>query len=121
MHKTYENYCISRIIQELYNLEIKFITQQMFKRQDGNIALADLYFPQINLYVEIDENYHKKKLTDDKKRTKEIQETNQLIRKKLKNLDEIITEDLEEVRIDVSESIDIENINKQIDSVVENM
>ena len=54
-HKKYENYCITRIIHKLDNEYIQFITQQLFKRPDGKFALADLYFPQLNISVEIDE------------------------------------------------------------------
>ena len=57
-HKKYENYCITRIIHRLDNEYIQFITQQLFKRPDGKFALADLYFPQLNISVEIDEPHH---------------------------------------------------------------
>ena len=53
-HKKYENYCITRIIHKLDNEYIQFITQQLFKRPDGKFALADLYFSQLNISVEID-------------------------------------------------------------------
>ena len=58
-NKKYENYCITRIYHLLKRNDVQIITQQMFKRkEDGKIALADLYFPQINLSIEIDEPHH---------------------------------------------------------------
>lgn len=56
--KNYENYIITRIIHLLNDLDIKFVTQQYFKRPDGNFGLTDLYFPQFNLSIEIDEDHH---------------------------------------------------------------
>ena len=54
--KKYENYCITRIYHLLNRTDVQIITQQMFKRKnEKEIALADLYFPQINLSIEIDE------------------------------------------------------------------
>ena len=56
--KPLENYCITRILHTLDRWDVQFVTQQMFQRPDGSIALADLYFPQLDLVVEIDEGYH---------------------------------------------------------------
>lgn len=110
--KKYENYCIVRIYTLLNNLNIKIVTQQLFKRDDGKIALADLYFPQLKCWVEIDENHHGKHKEEDKEREKEI------IRNKQNALDEIVTDKLECFRIDVGEEQNIENINQQIDNIV---
>ena len=56
--KNYENYVVTRIIHLLNDQDIKFVTQQYFKRPDGNFGLTDLYFPQFNLSIEIDEGHH---------------------------------------------------------------
>ena len=111
-NKKYENYCITRIYHLLNRQDIQIITQQLFKRDDGKIALADLYFPQFNLIVEVDEWQHKKGYhrIDDKKRTNEI------IKNKLKALDEVICHKLYFKRIDATKSI--EDINKRIDEIV---
>lgn len=111
-NKKYENYCITRIYHLLNRQDIQIITQQLFKRDDGKIALADLYFPQFNLIVEVDEWQHKKDyhIIDDKKRTNEI------IKNKLKALDEVICHKLYFKRIDATKSI--EDINKRIDEIV---
>lgn len=58
--KNDENYVVTRIWHRLNNVEIKMMTQQYIVR-DGETkryALADIYFPQINVIIEIDEPYH---------------------------------------------------------------
>ena len=56
--KDYENYIINGIWHKLNRTDIQPITQQYVKRSDGKYALIDLYFPQVNLGIEIDEEYH---------------------------------------------------------------
>ncbi|GAB2765677.1 AbaSI family restriction endonuclease [Salinimicrobium soli] len=65
--KDYENYVISRIIHRLDNLDVKFVTQQYIKKEDG-YYLADLYFPQLNYFIEIDEGHHLNQQEADKVR-----------------------------------------------------
>jgi hypothetical protein len=119
VHKKYENYCITRIINKLDNLEIQFITQQLFKRNNKKIALADLYFPQINTYVEIDESYHLKNKDNDMRRTIEIKNNDEIIKRKIQNLEEIITQPITELRIKADDSVTIDELNTNIDNVVE--
>lgn len=118
--KKYENYCVTRIINKLDNFDVKFITQQMFKREGSEIALADLYFPQVNVWVEVDEFRHLKQTAEDLKRTEEIIKNN--IKDKLNNLEEVVYIDLEEperIKIfDESKEITLEDINNQIDKIV---
>ena len=118
-NKQYENYCITRIIHKLDRLDIQFITQQLFKRDNGKIALADLYLPQINTYVEIDETHHLKQQEEDKERTKEIEKNNFEIKRKLANLEEVILEPIEELRISANCYDSLEDINKNTDLVIE--
>ena len=66
--KNYENYVVTRIIHLLDDLDIKFVTQQFFKREDGSFGLSDLYFPQFNLSIEIDEGQHENSIKQDKVR-----------------------------------------------------
>lgn len=119
--KKYENYCVTRIINKLDNLNIRFITQQMFKREGEEIALADLYFPQVNVWVEVDESQHLNQTEEDKIRTQEVIKNN--IRSKLKNLEEVIYIELEEPEriniFDKNRIITIEEINNRIDEIVE--
>lgn len=105
--KEYENYVITRIWHLLNDLNIKIITQQYIKRSvdvdnsKKGFALADLYFPQFNLIVEVDEEHHLgNKLSDDARDRDVINATNFKIE-----------------RIDTSESIEL--IHEKIDSIVE--
>lgn len=113
--KKYENYCVTRIYSLVNNLNLQIITQQLFKRDNNKIALADIYFPQINLWVEIDEQYHNKQEQADIQRVKEVIRNN-----KINKLEEVIqiTEVDRPYRIKVGNEYEIEDINKQIDEVV---
>lgn len=116
-NKKYENYCITRIYHLLNRNDVQIITQQMFKRkEDGKIALADLYFPQINLSIEIDEPHHFSQKEADKARTREVLDRKKRIDEKLIALGEVVYYELEELRIDVSKNI--EDINSQIDNII---
>lgn len=98
--KNDENYIVTRIWNKLDNEDIKFITQQYVVREDGKFALTDMFFPQLNLHIEIDESYHQSQVEKD------------LIRE-----NDIISMTNHEVkRIDVSGNL--KTIHKQIDDVV---
>lgn len=109
--KKYENYCVTRIYHLLNRLDVQIITQQLFKRENGRIALADLYFPQIKLVVEVDEWQHQREWNkkDDIERTESIE-------KEINNLSDILSFEPEVLRIDVTQSI--EEINARIDEIV---
>ena len=110
-NKKYENYCIERIYNKLDNPNLKFVTQQMFRRNENKIALADLFFPQLKLSVEIDEEYHKSQSELDKQRTEDILA-------KMKCLETVVEFEPEELRINAGSDQTLESINKQIDDVV---
>lgn len=58
-HKRFETYVIQRIWHRLNDNDIQFVTQQYVKRPKvDEYALADLYLPQMNMIVEINEPYH---------------------------------------------------------------
>lgn len=57
-HKKWEYFVISRIIHQLDDFDIEFITQQLVRRPDGSRALTDLFFPQFKIHLEIDEPSH---------------------------------------------------------------
>lgn len=98
--KNLENYVITRIWHKLDDLEIKFITQQYVKRTNGSYALTDMYFPQFNLHVEVDEKHHKSNYNEDSIRERDI----------------ISQSGHEIIRIDVDCSIEL--VNTQVDSLV---
>lgn len=58
-NKRFEAYVIQRIWDLLNDNRIRFVTQQYFRRDEaGKYALTDLYLPQINMIIEIDEGQH---------------------------------------------------------------
>lgn len=68
----YEQYVISRLWYLLNDERIKIVTQQCVYLDKGKYVLADIYFPQINLVVEVDEVYHLNKKEEDKLREQGI-------------------------------------------------
>lgn len=105
--KNYENYVITRIWFLLNDLNIKIVTQQHITRPSGR-ALTDLYFPQINLHVEINEGHHfidGKKIDQDLVREADIISATGHIFREIKVCD---------VKYDINLSI----IDKKIDDVV---
>lgn len=105
--KDYENYIINAIWHKLGRLDIQPVTQQYVKRTDGKYVLIDLYFPQINVGIECDEEFHINNKENDKKREITMEEM-------LGSYDE--TADFKLFRIKAYESI--ESIEEQINSVV---
>lgn len=97
--KGFETYVIARIWNKLDNLDIEIVSQQYVKRENG-YALLDLYFPQINYGVEVNEAYHLSQPDKDKMRKQEV---------------EILT-GVTIVAVDCSKPI--EDVHQQIDKVV---
>lgn len=100
--KDYENYVINRVYNLLNDLDIKPETQKYVKRRSG-WALIDLYFPQFNIGIEVDEAHHQQQVDSDKFRAEDI--ISKLVGYK-------------EYRIDVTIG-DINNIHNEIHKVVE--
>ena len=67
-----ESYVIHRIWNALDDTDIHFVFQQYVVRKEGKYALADLYLPQLNLVVEINEPAHYKNQEADNIRNAEI-------------------------------------------------
>lgn len=57
-HKKTESYVIHRIWDKLDDTRIRFVVQQRVELPHGKYALADLYLPQIGVFVEINEPFH---------------------------------------------------------------
>ncbi|HEM8293272.1 TPA: hypothetical protein U2M59_002570 [Providencia stuartii] len=59
-HKRWEHYIINRIFHRLSDPELEFVCQQCIRKEghSGKIYLTDLLFPQLKLYLEIDEAHH---------------------------------------------------------------
>ena len=56
-HKPWELFIISRIIHLLNDSDIEFVCQQPIRTKEG-MRYLDLCFPNLNLYLEIDELHH---------------------------------------------------------------
>lgn len=115
--KNYENYVVTRIWHLLNNLDIKFVTQQHVTRPNGR-ALTDMYFPQIQLHIEVDESQHfnadGSQVEQDIVREADIINATGHIIKRIGIFTKILEDGIEKC---VSNSI--ENINQQIDEVVD--
>lgn len=70
--KKTECYVINRIWHQLNDERVKFVVQQYIKRTQDKYALADLYLPQLNIFIEINEPFHQNNTEVDKIRNEEI-------------------------------------------------
>lgn len=73
--KDYENYVVNRLYSQLDDLDIKPMTQKYVKRTlngTSGYALIDLYFPQFNIGIEVDEAHHISQEELDRLRTEDI-------------------------------------------------
>ena len=68
-----ENYIINAVYSRINNKELKPVTQQCI-RIGKKYRKIDLFFPQLNIGIECDEAYHKKRKDKDAKRTIEIKD-----------------------------------------------
>lgn len=69
--KNYENYVVTRLYHRINRDDLKFVTQQYVHRPEGH-ALTDIYFPQLNVHIEIDEAFHGKQQIQDINRETDI-------------------------------------------------
>ncbi len=72
--KNYENYVVTGIIHSLrsLNIDLEFKTQQFVEKENGDYYLTDLYFPQLQLHIEVDEEHHITNEINDKLRSIDI-------------------------------------------------
>ncbi len=82
--KRWEHYVINRIYHRLNDPDIEFICQQCIRKGD-KYYLADLYFPQFGLYLEIDESHHDRDqaIINDARRRFDIEEATGLTEKRI--------------------------------------
>ena len=89
-HKKWELYVITRILHLLNDKDIEFVCQQYINPPDNrDYYLADICFPSLELYCEIDELQHSKKnhQSNDLLRQREILEATNWIEKRIKIFD----------------------------------
>ena len=82
----------------------------MYQRGNNKYALTDMYFPQFNLHVEIDEPHHKKFIEVDKIREKKdiVNMTNS----KVMRVD--FTKSLDEIHNQIYEIVHYINVTKRL-------
>ena len=85
-HKKWELYIITRILHSLNDQDIEYTCQQFVKTKSGRRYLADICFPTLKLYYEIDELQHSKEKhkLEDSERKKEIIDATGFVEKRIK-------------------------------------
>jgi len=88
-HKKWELYIITRIVHFLNDPDIAFVCQQFIKTSNNKRYLADLCFPSLKLYYEIDEMHHAQKEQEikDEHRKREIIDATDFIEERIKVFD----------------------------------
>lgn len=72
--KKHENYVITSLLHDERLRDLKPVTQYYVPLSDANYALIDIYYPQINLAIEVDEPHHLENKAADLARQKTIEE-----------------------------------------------
>ena len=104
--KDYENYVINAVWNRVNNKNLYPVSQQYVKKDDGTYYLIDLYFPQLNIGIEVDEAYHEKQQEKDRIREMDIFDV----------LSQINENSYISIRIKVGETFD--EVEKQIGDAV---
>jgi very-short-patch-repair endonuclease len=111
-NKIYEAYVTHRIFNAIKSYDLRFSCQQYVKFENNNYALLDMYFPDLNVQVEIDEGHHNNK--ENIKLDEERQEF-------IIGILNLKKGDLKELRVKIYDEKKlkcIEEIDKDIDEVI---
>lgn len=131
--KSHECYIVNAIWQRLYmqGHEIEPVTQKYVRRPDGSghkFALIDLFFPALDLAIEIDEAYHKIREEDHQKREQDILrvlfEEKEIEPSKIGKLEQVTANDIgpgkiPKVFLRINTDKPYDKIEEQINDVVE--
>ena len=110
-NKRFEAYVIQRIWDLLNDDRIRFVTQQYFRRNElGEYALTDLYLPQINMIIEIDEGQHIANEQQDELRSDDI--------RRIEAVEGVSIERIALCDKNTSKAFTIGEVHQQIDAVV---
>ena len=110
-HKKWELYVITRILHNLNDPNIEYVCQQYINpRNVKGYYLADICFPSLKLYYEINEGQHAKEehLESDRIRQREILEATDWIQKNIKVYDEN----------DPAKERSIKEVDKEVDKFI---
>lgn len=103
-HKSWEHYVVNRLVHRLDDPEIEFICQQHI-RADGARFLSDVYFPQFDLHLEVDERGHVGKEEKDSQRSTSIHDATQHLIRRIPVHDGKVDRSLFEVNSDIEQLI----------------
>lgn len=108
--KDYENYVVNAVWNRLNTREVKPVTQQYISHGEGHY-LIDLYFPQLNIGIECDEEYHKKNVDQDKIREMTIFDVLKQVKK---------TSEYQALHVDVTKTYEEieEEINNHVQTIL---
>lgn len=110
-NKRFEVYVIQRIWDLLDDDRIRFVTQQYFRRDEsGKYALTDLYLPQINMVIEIDEGQHIANEHQDALRSEDIMQ--------IKEVEGVCIERIALCDKNTLKAFTMQEVHQQIDAVV---
>lgn len=73
-YKKHEAFIVSSLIHDSSLAELKPCTQFYVRRTDSGYALVDIYYPQLNVAIEIDEPHHLKNQEQDLVRQRHVEE-----------------------------------------------
>lgn len=73
-YKPHESFIVSSLLHDDKLKDLLPLTQHYVKRIDNKYALIDLFYPQINLAIEIDEPHHNKYSHHDNERQNDVEQ-----------------------------------------------
>lgn len=105
-YKPHECFIISALLHEDKFKDLLPLTQHYVKRTDNKYALIDLFYPQINLAIEIDEPHHNKSSENDGIRQSDVEKYLKCDFVRIKISESKILEQIEKLKIKISNLID---------------
>lgn len=95
---------VNRVWHLIGDLDLEIVCQQCIRRPGNRVALADLFFPQLGLYLEVDEDHHRipEHILADARRRHDILEGT----------------GIEEFRIDAGSGVSLSAIHTAVDDFV---
>ncbi len=107
-NKKYETYVINAIYQKINNPNLVIETQKEIKLENGYHPLIDLFLPQLNIAIEVDEGYHQ----NEHQKEHDIWREN-VINQKINQY--CSADHIHFIRISVTSSDTLEEVNARID------
>jgi len=112
--KNYENYVVTGIIHSIrsLNIDLEFKTQQFVEKKNGGYYITDLYFPQLKLHIEVDEEHHITNQINDKLRSIDIINVSDC---KIERIEFYKRDENEEI---IEKKVNLKEVDKRIKEVV---